>query len=55
MNVGHEPPFYARRTEPGRLGFGWRAFMTCGYECNSVQGVLGPAIFWIFFDFYDRS
>jgi len=53
--LGHVPHSTAHaRAEPNRaeLGFGWREFTTCGYECNSVQGVIGPATFWKLFIVY---
>ena len=40
---------HTRRTEPGRVGCGWRAPTTCGHECSSIQGLVGPATFFVFY------
>ena len=51
--MGHIPTrAHTRRTEPGRAGCGWRAPTTCGHECNSIQGLVGPATFLLVFYFY---
>ena len=51
--MGHIPTrAHTRRTETGRAGCGWRAPTTCGHECSSIQGLVGPATFCWFFIFY---
>ena len=48
--MGHIPTrAHTRRTEPGRAGCGWRAPTTCGHECSSIQGLVGPATFCFLF------
>ena len=44
-------PHAHTRAEPTRAGCGWRAPTTCGYECSSIQGLVGPATFCWFFYF----
>jgi len=55
MSVGPwaTSPHARTRAEPNRAGCGWRAPTTCGHECSSVQGLVGPATFcFLFFIFY---